>query len=170
VADTRTTRHKIFDTAHSHGWSHAWDTGYPANTKVNFTRGQETVVVWFSAPGPRDPATDRRPAQRVTGAYATVLPDNRYTSGITGHDKAGQILSRLRAPAAPDLQSVAVTLPMGVWLGVEQALKNQRYELQRWLDRKVEAPEHVRAATQTALAEVTTAIDKIIDTTSAIGD
>lgn len=98
MADTRSTRSRIFDTAASHGWTHRWDSGYAPNTKVDFIRGRDLVVVWFSAPRPRDPATAHRPAQRVTGAYTTIGAGDESTRAILGRDRAGQVLDALRAP------------------------------------------------------------------------
>ncbi len=66
------------------------------------------------------------------------------------------------------ISSVSVTLPLGVWLGVENSLKNQRYELQRWLVQKTSAPQHTRQATAHAIEEITLAIDAIVDRTSSV--
>jgi hypothetical protein len=69
-----------------------------------------------------------------------------------------------------DVQHVTVTLPMGVWLGAEKALINQRYELQRWLTTKTNASSAARSATQHALAEIQRTIDAITDATASVGD
>ncbi len=66
------------------------------------------------------------------------------------------------------ISAVTVTLPMGIWLGVETSLKNQRYELQRFLAQKTEAPTHVRRATEQAILELNVAIDKIADVTASV--
>jgi len=61
--------------------------------------------------------------------------------------------------------TVPVRLPLGTWLGVSTALRNQRYELQRFLAVKTSAPEHVREATRHALREVNAALDAIESST-----
>ncbi len=69
---------------------------------------------------------------------------------------------------ADRISSVEVTLPLGVWLGVESALRNQRYEMQRWMERKTAESPHVRAAEQQSIEEITRAIDTIVDRTSSV--
>jgi hypothetical protein len=64
--------------------------------------------------------------------------------------------------------TLAIELPFGVWLGVESALKKQRYELQRWLATKTGASSAARRATEHALDEVTRAINAIVDRTSSV--
>jgi hypothetical protein len=64
--------------------------------------------------------------------------------------------------------TLAIELPFGTWLGVEAALKNQRYEMQRWVERKTEQSAHVRLAELHAIEEITRAIDKISDRTSSV--
>lgn len=56
-----------------------------------------------------------------------------------------------------------IFLPREVWDSVAPSLRNQRYELQRWLDRKVSASERSRHAVHRAIDDVTTLIDAIDD-------
>ncbi len=69
---------------------------------------------------------------------------------------------------ADRISAVTVTLPLGTWVGVEAALKNQRYEMQRWVERKTEQSAHVRLAELHSIEEITRAIDAIADKTASV--
>ncbi len=66
--------------------------------------------------------------------------------------------------------NVTVTLPMGVWLGVEDALVEQRNKHQQLLDRKSPLSKSVSEYTQNRVDELTHAIHKIRDATASVGD
>jgi hypothetical protein len=71
-------------------------------------------------------------------------------------------------PHEPTPETLAIELPFGVWLTVEETLRNQRYTSQRWLAQKTAASDHARLRAAQIVVDLTKAIDKIVDRTSSV--
>jgi hypothetical protein len=67
-----------------------------------------------------------------------------------------------------DVRTISVTLPMGVWLGAEDVLKERRRQLRQWYVDHPGASDRERQRTRAEIAELTQAIDAITGATASI--
>ncbi len=106
----------------------------------------------------RTAAFGRRAAQQYAGALEALRTgDHSHLEGD---------------PCVPqtDVQHVTVTLPMGVWLGVEDVLIIRRMTVRTWLFNHPNANELHRNRAESEIVELTRAIDAITDATASVGD
>ncbi len=71
-------------------------------------------------------------------------------------------------PHEPTPETLEISLPFGTWIGVEKALKDHRYELQRRLAQKTSASTAQRSEWTGLVGDLTVAIEKIVDTTASV--